>query len=203
MPFFSFRSPPWHEVEYWALDLETSGLKSRTHQILSVGMVPIRGGTIRWGENFYSLVRPQVWENLAGESIGVHQILPEELREAPPLETAVGEVAARLAPGTALLVHHAPLDVRFLRKAFRRTDRRWPRPVLVDTRVLVSRLEQRQQRLDPYAPALPRGLSELRETFELPPFDPHHALADALATAELFLALRARLGARTLRDVSC
>jgi DNA polymerase III subunit epsilon len=203
MAFFSFRSPPWNEVEYWALDLETSGLKSRKHQILSVGMVPIRGGAIRWGENFYSLVRPEVWQDLAGASIGVHQILPEELRGAPTLEDAVAEIAARLAPGAALLVHHAPLDVRFLRKAFRHTGRRWPRPALVDTRVLVSRLEQRQQRLDPYATPLPRGLADLRDAFELPPFDSHHALADALATAELFLALRARLGAKTLREVRC
>lgn len=198
-----FRSPPWDEIEYWALDLETSGLKSRSDQILSVGMVPVRAGTIRWGEHFYSLVRPEVWNDLAGEAIGVHQILPEELRDAPGVDEILGEIAARLEAGTALLVHHAPHDVRFLRKAFRRAARRWPRVPIVDTRVLVSRLEQKQQRLDPYATPLPRALSDLRDVFDLPPFDPHHALGDALATAELFLALRARLGARTLRDVSC
>ena len=202
-PFAFLRSPAWSEVEYWALDLETSGLHSRKHQILSVGMVPIREGAIRWGENFYSLVRPSVWDDLAGDAIGVHQILPEELREAPPLGDAIAEIAARLTSGTALLVHHAPLDIRFLRKAFRQTGRSWPSPPIVDTRVLVSRLEQRQQRLDPYAQALPRGLSDLRDAFGLPPFDPHHALADALATAELFLAIRARLSAKTLRDVTC
>lgn len=195
-----FRSPPWDSVDYLALDLETSGLDARRHQILSVGMVPIREGAIRWGEHEYTLVRPLSMEELDGEAIGIHHIFPEELRVAPPLAEVMGRVAARLEKAV-LLVHHAPLDVEFLRRSFERLGRRWLKPMVVDTRVLASRVEQRLQQLDPYARELPRGLEELRQAFDLPPFDPHHALADALATAELFLALRARLGARTLRQV--
>lgn len=195
-----FRSPPWDSVDYLALDLETSGLDARRHQILSVGMVPVRQGAIRWGEHEYTLVRPLSMEELDGEAIGIHHILPEELRAAPPLEEVMERVAARLQKAV-LLVHHAPLDVEFLRRTFERLGRKWPRPPVADTRVLASRVEQRMQQLEPYARELPRGLEELRRAFGLPAFDPHHALADALATAELFLALRARLGARTLRQV--
>jgi DNA polymerase III subunit epsilon len=39
--------PAWDSVVLWALDLETSGLRPGADQILSVGMVPIRAGTIR------------------------------------------------------------------------------------------------------------------------------------------------------------
>ena len=110
-------------------------------------------------------------------------------------------VRVRLANGSALLVHHAPFDVDFLKRAFRATGARWPKPPIVDTRVLVSRVEERIQQLQPYAAPLPRSLTELCEMFGLPPFEAHHALGDALATAQLVLALRARLGAKTLRQL--
>ena len=195
------RSPPWDEPTYWALDLETSGVEPGRDQILSVGMVPLRRGAIVWGERFYSLVRPATFEGLTEAAIAVHQILPTELRTAPPLGEVLPQVLERLA-GNLLLVHHARLDVRFLRTACKRLRRRWPRPPVVDTRDLVARLDDRRRRLAPYAEPLPRGLGSLRELFGLPVYDYHHALEDALATAELFLVLRARLGALRLRELT-
>ena len=196
-----FRSPRWDSIEYWALDLETSGLDPRTDQILSVGMVPIREGVIQWGDHFYSLVLPETWSNLDGEAIRVHHILPEELQDAPPLKTILLEIEMRLAGGAALVLHHAPFDLEFLRRAFRKFERTWPKPAVVDTRVLVSRFEERQKRLMPYAPDITRSLAELVQLFNLAPYTPHHAMGDALATAQLFLALRARLELQTFRQV--
>ncbi|MGK2858220.1 MAG: 3'-5' exonuclease [Thermoanaerobaculia bacterium] len=198
-----FRSPKWNEIEYWALDLETSGLDPRSDQILSVGMVPIRDGVICWGDHFYSLVLPGTWDNLDGDAVGIHHILPEELRGAPPLETILLEIEMRLSGGAAMVFHHAPFDLGFLRQAFQSLGRRWRSPAVVDTRVLVSRFEERQQQLVPYAAPITRQLSELVQLFNLPPYTAHHALGDALATAELFLALRARLELRTFRQVRC
>jgi DNA polymerase III subunit epsilon len=196
-----FRSPPWDSVDYLALDLETSGLDPRSGKILSVGTVPVRGGAIRWGEHWYTLVSGVTREEAGGEAVGIHNILHGELADAPPIREVVAELARQLGTVRVLLVHHAPLDVGFLKLAFERTGHTWPKPAVVDTRLLVVALEERRQMLQPYARPLPRGLSELREEFDLPPFDPHHALGDALATAELFLALRARLGAKTLRHL--
>jgi DNA polymerase-3 subunit epsilon len=107
----------------------------------------------------------------------------------------------RLSGGAALLLHHASFDLAFLRRAFRQHERHWPRPPVVDTRELVSKFEERQRRLVPYSVQMTRSLSELVEFFNLPPYTAHHALGDALATAELFLALRARLELRSFRQV--
>ncbi len=193
-----FASPPWDEVLYWALDLETSGLDPRRHRILSVGMVPVRRGAIRWGERFYSLVHPGSFEGLDDEAVGVHHILPAELHRAPPLAEVAARVEERL-DDAVLLVHHASLDVAFLRRTWRRLGRPWPRRRrVVDTQALVGRLEHRLAAIRAHEEPLPRGLAELRESFGLPAYDSHHALTDALATAELFLALRARLGAARL-----
>jgi len=199
-----FRPAPWwDEPVYWALDLETSGLNPKSDRILSIGMVPIRRGAVAWGERFYSLTHPGSFEGLTREAITVHHILPEELEQAPPVDAVLPEIAERLGDeDSVLLAHHAPLDLAFLQRAFRAAKRLWPRPRVVDTRLLISRLEQRRQRLEPYPTPLPRALSEIREHLGLPDCEYHHALSDALATAELFLALRERLDATTLRQLT-
>lgn len=192
-------APPWEEALYWALDLETSGLKPED-QVLSVGMVPVRQGTIRYGEHFYSLVRPERFEGLSVEGLRAHHIRPSELREAPQLCRVLIEVQRRLEAGI-LLVHHAPVDVAFLKRAYARCGLRWPQTEVVDTVKLLQKLAQRRAVLEPHAEPPPGNLGEARAFLGLPPYTAHHALTDALATAELFLALRARLGARTLQEL--
>jgi DNA polymerase-3 subunit epsilon len=75
--------------------------------------------------------------------------------------------------------------------------------VVVDTVDLLGRLLKQQRFVDPDAgerqPVL--NLSAARRQLGLPDYHAHDALTDAIATAELFLVLRRRLGARTLRDV--
>jgi DNA polymerase-3 subunit epsilon len=191
------RRRPWHAETYWALDLETSGLDARRDRIVSVGMVPIVDTTIRWGQRFNSLVRTDRTAAVSVASMAVHQILPEDGAAAPDEGSVLDAVIDRLS-SDVLLVHHAGLDVRFLRAACRRRGRRWPAPPVVDTVALLSRLEARMERLEPYPRPLPRGLAEARSRFGLPRHAEHDALADALATAELFLILRSRLAASRL-----
>jgi len=65
----------------------------------------------------------------------------------------------------------------------------------------VPKFEVRQQRFVSSSVQLPRSLAELVDYFNLPAYTAHHALADALATAQLFLALRARLDLQSFRQV--
>ncbi len=198
--FFLRRSPAWDEVSYWALDLETSGLDPRRHIVLSVGMVPVRSGVVRWSERWESLVRPAGGTRVSDEGLRAHHILPGELEHAPPLEDVLPGIDARLREGVALM-HFAPLDLGFLKAAYAAHGRPWPKPRVVDTVDLLQKLHHRRHHLTPH-PTPPRtALPEAREDFGLPSYTNHHALTDALATAELFLALRARLQARTLADL--
>ena len=178
---------------YWALDVETSGLDPRRDQILAVGMVPVRGGAVRCREAFYSLVRPPSPAAVPLWGLKAHHIRPVELRDAPPLAEVLREVDRRLRGG-ALLVHHAAVDVAFLRRAYRALGWPWPAPRVVDTARLLERLARRRALLEPYRAPPPLDLAGARAYLGLPPYPQHHALVDALATAELFLALRARLG---------
>jgi DNA polymerase-3 subunit epsilon len=198
-----WRSPPWSDVTYWSLDLETGGLDARRDPILAIGMVPVREGTIRLSEAFETLVRPATADLIKPTSVQAHQLVPSDVLHAPPLSSALDEVDRRLGAGAVLLVHQAALDVRFLRRAYFITGRRWRRPRVVDTVDLLVRVAKQERFIDPDAqhrqPSF--NLSEARRRFGLPSYAAHHALTDAIATAELFLVLRKQLGARTLRDV--
>lgn len=193
---FRPRREPWTEVTFWALDLETSGLDARRDEILAVGMVPIRGGAIRWGERFSTLVQP-LWPGASiGDGLVAHHLLPGEVAGGLPLAGAVEQVLLRLEDGL-LLVHFAALDVAFLRRACAACGRDWPRPDVVDT----VRLLEHMARAEYPRPAQPGNLAAARARYGLPPATEHDALADALATAELFLVLRHRLRAETVREL--
>jgi DNA polymerase-3 subunit epsilon len=197
-----FSSPRWDELVYWALDLETGGLDARTDPIISVGMVPVRGGIIRLGESFSSLVRPDPGRPIRPESVRAHQLLAGDLRKAPQLGAVLLEVDRRLADGV-LLVHNRGIDIPFLKGGHARTGLRWTKPRVVDTVDLIARTARRRRFLVPSSgeqvPSF--NLSEARRVHGLPAYEAHDALIDAVSTAELFLVLRQAIGARTLRDL--
>jgi DNA polymerase III subunit epsilon len=195
-------SPPWDEVVYWALDLETGGLDPRRDPIVAVGMVPVREGTVRLGESWQSLVRANGSGAISADSVRAHQLVPGEMREAPPLGEVLREIDRRLGDGV-LLVHQAAIDVRFLRRAHAESGLRWPSPTVVDTVDLLVKAAHQERFIDPAAqerePLL--NLWAARARYGLPAYGAHDALTDAIATAELFLVLRRALGARTLREL--
>ncbi len=196
------RSPGWSQVDYWALDLETGGLSPGRDPILAVGMVAIRDGVVRLVETYATLVRPPRNSFPSPAAVATHHILPDESKKGLPLFEVLPEIDRRLREGV-LLVHHARVDVAFLRRAYRSMLRRWPRPKVVDTVSLIWKLASRQRFLGgtdgKREPTF--QLAEVRTELGLPAYPAHDALTDAVAAAELFLALRARLGARTLREL--
>jgi len=195
-------SPAWDEVVYWALDLETGGLDPRRDPILAVGMLPVRRGTIRLAEAYTSLVRPEPRETIDPGSILAHQLVPGDVSRAPQLGDVLGEVDRRLREG-AILVHMASMDVTFLKRAYKRFGRRWPAPPVVDTVGLLLKEAKRARFLNPDAPELEPEVNLLaaRRAHGLPDYRQHEALIDAIAAAELFLVLRRKLAARTLREL--
>lgn len=191
-------SPRWRDVDLLALDLETTGLDPRGDEILAAGAVPIRSGTIRWGERWSARAQALDPQRAASAAVAVHGILPIEARSAPPLAELADQLEARLSVA-ALVVHCAALDVAMLRRAWARLGRRLQLPPVIDTMELIARLDRRRRVHDPDPRPLPRQLDAIRGHLGLPGHGQHDALADALATAELFLVLQARLGIETLR----
>jgi len=194
--------PPWETHVFWALDLETGGLDPRSDPILSVGMVPIRDGIIRVGEAWTSLVRPAAGGVIDPGSIAAHHLMPADVAGAPSLRDVLTAVDVRLRGGV-LLVHQASIDVAFLKRAYASAGLEWPRPQVVDTVDLLMKRAHRSRLVNPSAPDIDPelNLARSRQSFGLPDYGRHDALTDAISTAELFLVLRKRLGAKRLRDL--
>lgn len=184
------RTTPLGEVALLAIDFETTGLTPGTDHVLSVGMIDVDGLSIPLGTatNFY--VNPG---RDVGQSAVIHQITDDELADAIPTEEAVDRVFDRLA-GRVLLAHHAAIEVGFLTSAVRRLYGVSVEVPAVDT----MGLGHRALGFDEDHPRDALRLWKLRARAGLPRYRGHDAVVDALACAELYLALAQELGVRDL-----
>lgn len=176
----------WRDAEFCVLDLETTGLDARHDRIVSFGVVPVRAGRIRVAEAVYRQVRPQC--DVPPESTRVHALRDVDLADAPTLGSCTDELLAALT-GRVLVAHAAWVERSFLSRLLRRHWIRLRAPV-IDTAGLARHL--------PELPRHPRravALEHAAQVFDLPVHTPHHALGDAMTTAQLFLVLATRLSA--------
>lgn len=192
---------PADELNLLALDLETTGLDPRRHEMLTLGMVPIRGLSIELGGVQEYAVRP-AGPGGVGESATVHGITDDTAAGAAPLTEVLPQILAALE-GRVLLAHHASIETGFLRTACRAHGLALPDLTVVDT----VRLQRRVlRRVRPHAQVADQelGLAAARRHLGLPSYRSHDALTDALACAELYLAQVAALagdGTLTLRQL--
>lgn len=172
-----------------AIDLETTGLDPNRHAIVSIGVVPFTLERIRCAESRYWVIKPR--RELVSESVTIHQITHEELENAPDFREVIDDLLAVLA-GRVAVVHYRAIERRFLDTAVEERLGEGLAFPLIDTMELEARVHRRRPpgpiaRLMGRKPASLR-LAESRQRYNLPLYSPHHALTDALATAELFQA---------------
>ncbi|MEP7224330.1 MAG: exonuclease domain-containing protein [Actinomycetota bacterium] len=179
------------DAELIVFDLETTGLSASRDRMCEIGAVRVRALAI--DETFETLVNPGVV--LPGYIAVLTGIREGELRRAPRAELAVRRFLA-FAGDAPLVAHNARFDVGFLdREVERLTGRRVAAPV-VDTVWLARRLlHRRSERF---------SLEQLARFFGTTWQPCHRALPDALATAEILIALLGlaqERGASTLAEV--
>ena len=168
---------------YLALDFETTGLDPDRDAILSIGWVPVENGRVLAGQGVHHIIR--IDQPLSEESIKIHGITHQRMNAGRPIAEVLPQLFTALKNHVAL-VHSAPIERRFLERACPRWWGCAPTLPMVDTLALARRrLPQAQWAGD----SNPYRLYNLRRRFHLPDYPPHHALEDAIATAELLLAL--------------
>jgi DNA polymerase III subunit epsilon len=204
---------PLDDLRLLALDLETTGLDPRRDRLLSLGWVPVDGGEVLLGRARRLLVadgrgsRDGTGDGV-GQSATVHGLTDDALEAGVSLADAVATLLDALA-GRALLAHYAAVETGFVTAACQHLWGAAPALVSVDTLELERRARGAaggpwgRDELEPGA----LRLWAVRERRRLPVYPAHEALTDALACAELYLAQRAELEARspgttqTLRQV--
>jgi DNA polymerase III subunit epsilon len=170
----------WRDASYCVVDLELTGLDPRLDEIVSWATVPIEAGRIRLGAIRSGLVRPR--RAMPAAVVRVHGIRPADLEHAPAAPEALAPLLEAMRD-RVLVAHAAYVERAFLPER--------PR-IVIDTEILGRRALGVAGHLQ---------LSELARRLGLPVHPEHEATGDALTTAQVFLALVARLERRHPQSV--
>jgi DNA polymerase III epsilon subunit family exonuclease len=174
------------KAELVVVDVETTGRDPKMADLLEIGAVRIKGGTIT--DTFSTLVDPG--RTIVGHQM--HGITDEDVKGAPTPKEAAEKLLA-FAGDATLVGHNVGFDLGFLEAALGDGFRFQPGAYL-DTLVLAR--EAYPEWAESYK------LGELARFFGIDLSDAHRALPDAQATAQLVEIFAADLPNRlaTLRD---
>jgi len=175
------RRAPWLDTEILAIDTETSALEPTKGELLSIGWVLIKRGRILTRSAQHHLLNNRQG---VGQSATIHQLRDCELIDGlSPREMMPHFLDA--AAGRLLLFHYAHLDLAFLNQLSRTL---YQAPLLLP---YIDTLDIERRKMLRRGQTPERGslrLAACRQRYHLPAYPAHNALADALATAELFIA---------------
>jgi DNA polymerase III subunit epsilon len=182
-------------AHYLVLDFETTGLDAKKHHIVSAGWVKITSGRIPLNSANYQLVKSPV---SVGQSAVFHGLHNSQLQQGVTLEELLTALLNELR-GAVLVSHHSALELSFLKQSCQNCFGRSPAFKAVDT--LKLELYKMQLKGGPVVQnslSLPACLAR----YQLPEVTEHHALSDAFACAQLFLAqLKSRGASCTLAEL--
>ncbi|MGX9460042.1 3'-5' exonuclease [Shewanella sp. A14] len=180
---------PLSDIEFVALDFETTGLDSQQNSIISIGLVPFNIQRIycRQAKEWY--LNPQ--DKLQENSIIIHGITHSDLQGAPDLLLILEQLLDELA-GKVVVVHYRHIERDFLDHTLRQLiDEGIIFPV-IDTMQIEANLQRAKSQglWNAFKRKRPVSirLANSRERYNLPAYSSHNALTDAIATAELLQA---------------
>ena len=192
------------DCSFVVFDTELTGLNPKKDEIISIGAVRLSNLQINLSETFHYYIRPRNLDHT--EATLIHRITPQQLEAAPPL-VEVLPMFLKFIEGDLLVGHCVLIDTTFLDKATKLLFQGTVANPSFDT-MRMAQIYKRKV-LGDYHSAQPSGdgsysLQKLSAELNLPFFEAHDALEDALQTAYLFIFLVRKLqsaGLKTLRDL--
>lgn len=183
-----------HKLPLLAVDVETTGLDHKHDRLLSIGWVPVNGLEIDLSGAGYGVLQQRSYETV-GESATIHGLTDDHMQSEGERAPEVLSRFLTALRGRAMLVHFKKVESTFLSDACQDYFGTGLKATYVDTLELARRfIEEGGDQ--------PKGddlrLARVRERLNLPSYHNHNALTDALACAEVYLALMARGRVKTL-----
>jgi len=171
------------DVAFVVLDFETTGLEIHKDHLVSIGLVKITNLGINLDTLWHQIIKTS--HAMTEQTAVIHEITDDMVEQGLEIKEAFDTLLDKLK-GHVLIAHHADIEIGFLQKICRTIYQQDFYIPIIDTQVLAQRQLTRSQEI------LKNGslrLFNLRERYGLPVYKAHNALNDALATAELFLAV--------------
>ena len=181
---------PFDKAELVCLDIETTSLDAKTADMLSIGWVLIRNGMVDLSTAETYIVRTQ---NGVGESASVHGLTDSMVSKGQARTIVLDKVIEALT-GRCLVVHHARLDKDLLDRLCNEHYGEKLLVPVVDTLAIEHRRRTRRHHVNEHQSL---RLADLRKAYNLPWYSAHNCLTDAIATAELLIAMVVTHGDRS------
>jgi DNA polymerase III epsilon subunit family exonuclease len=177
------------EAEFVVVDLETTGAKTPPCRVTEIGAYKISRGRIV--AEFQTLVNPAI--EIPPYIVQLTGISNEMVRTAPNFED-IARSWLDFADEAVLVAHNAQFDVRFLNHEIARV---FPGRRMANSHLCTVKLSRK------IFPGLQNyRLHTVADHFSIRIINRHRAADDALATAEIFLHMLARLDKHGVRDVA-
>ena len=186
---------PLATLRFVVADVETTGLNPTSDKLISIGAVVIESGIVRLGSGFQAVLRQP--RASASANILIHGIDGTTQCTGTDPATAMLEFFAYSAKAP-IAGFHSGFDRVMIERAANTALGCTPSNIWLDLDYLAPAL------FAPPRTAAPQGLDQWLRRFGIENQARHNALADALATAQLFqviLAQAAAGGARSLADL--
>jgi DNA polymerase-3 subunit epsilon len=184
---FMWDKPP--PGEWVALDCETTGLNTRTDDIIAIGAVRIRGNRVMTSERLELLVRPDK-KKISADSVRVHRLREQDVAQGINVDDAMMQLM-RFIGSRPLVGYYLEFDVAMINRVLF--------PILgmglPQEKIEVSGLyyDYKYQQLPSTArdhPAIDLRFDTLMRDLDLPLWPAHDALNDAVMAALAFVKLR-------------
>ena len=184
---FLLDAPP--PDEWVALDCETTGLNTRTDEIIAIGAVRIKGRRILTSQRLELLIRPE--KAVSADSIRVHRLREQDVAGGLPAPEAVRRLLHFIG-ARPLVGYYLEFDVAMLNRIVRPLlGMGLPQP-----QIEVSRLyyDHKFRQLPPYKQHdqadIDLRFATIMADLDLPMREAHDALNDAVMAALAFIRLR-------------
>jgi DNA polymerase III epsilon subunit family exonuclease len=178
-----------NQSDFVVVDVETTGAKTPPCRITEIGAYRVSRGRIV--AEFQTLVNPEtVIPPFIVELTGI----TNQMVKDAPIFADVVHAWLDFADEAVLVAHNSPFDVRFLNHEIARV---FPGRRMANTHLCTVKLSRRI-----FPGLMNYRLHTVAEHFAIQILNRHRAADDALATAEIFLRMLARLDQHGVRDVA-
>ena len=186
---FMWDTPP--PDEWVALDCETTGLNTRSDEIIAISAVRIQGDRILTSQRLELLVRPE--GAVPADSIRVHRLRGQDVAGGLAAQEAVQQLLHFIG-SRPLVGYYLEFDVAMLNRVlFPMLGVRLPQPQ-IEVSALYYDYKFRQLDAHQKDRSIDLRFATLMHDLDLPEREAHNALNDAVMAALAFTKLRHLLG---------
>lgn len=170
------------ESDFLVLDFETTGLDVTKDHIISAGFTEIQNNRILLNKSEHYIITTKL--KLESKNVSIHQITDDMISQGMPINQFIEYLLKKMA-GKILVAHYQKIEYGFLQQACKSLYGLSLPLIILDTLEIEKR---KLEKLNRPIVANQLRLFNLRSTYNLPRYNAHNAMEDAIATAELFIA---------------